>query len=106
MSVQGTIKVALALVEGATVDLGSATRQINGAFSLTLENGTGDNQADLVFADQRTLAASATENLDLAGTLAQTFGATLTITNRAIMQFEPLAQKVCNGNGPASGGHP
>jgi len=38
--------------------------------------------------------------------LSRLFGATLTITNRAIMQFEPLAQKVCNGNGPASGGHP
>ncbi len=33
------------------------------------------------------------------------FGTTLGISNRAIMQFEPLAQKVCNNLGPTSGGH-
>lgn len=38
--------------------------------------------------------------------LSRLFGATLGISNRAIMQFEPLAQKVCNGLGPAKGGHP
>jgi len=35
--------------------------------SLTLTNGTGANQADTVWSDQRTLTASSTEDLDLAG---------------------------------------
>ncbi|HKF95097.1 MAG TPA: hypothetical protein VKB96_10975 [Gammaproteobacteria bacterium] len=34
-------------------------------------------QADIMFADTRTLAASATENLDLTGTLINAFGATI-----------------------------
>jgi hypothetical protein len=40
-----------------------------------LDNGTGTAQADLNFHDQRTLIASATEDLDLAGSLAGPFGA-------------------------------
>jgi hypothetical protein len=40
--------------------------------------GTGVTQADKLFSDQRTLAASATENLDLAGVLKDPLGATLT----------------------------
>jgi hypothetical protein len=47
------------------------TRQIN------LATGTGANQADKIFHDERTLTASATENLDLSGTLTDAFGATL-----------------------------
>jgi hypothetical protein len=50
----------------------SFTRQIN------LASGVGANQADKIFHDTRTLGASATENLDLAGTLVDAFGATLT----------------------------
>ena len=39
----------------------------------TLTNGTGANQADLVYHARRTLVASATEDLDLAGVLVGTF---------------------------------
>lgn len=42
-------------------------------------SGTGANQADLLFMDERTLSASATEDLDLAGTLTDAFGATITM---------------------------
>lgn len=46
---------------------------------LELASGVGANQADILFADERTLAASATEDLDLAGVLADAFGATITM---------------------------
>ncbi|MDQ5917570.1 MAG: hypothetical protein QG660_681, partial [Pseudomonadota bacterium] len=36
---------------------------------ITLTPGTSSGNADLIFMDTRTLAASATENLDLAGSL-------------------------------------
>jgi hypothetical protein len=43
--------------------------------SYTISNGSGANQADMIFQDQRTLAASATENLDLqTGALLDIFG--------------------------------
>jgi hypothetical protein len=43
---------------------------------LNMSTGTGANQADLVFSDQRT---TATESLDLSGTLTDAFGDTLTM---------------------------
>ncbi|MEU5974393.1 hypothetical protein [Streptomyces sp. NPDC047315] len=43
-----------------------------------LESGTAAGMADKVFHDRRTLAASATEDLDLAGTLLDAFGAAIT----------------------------
>jgi len=33
------------------------------------------------------------------------FGASLALTDRAVMDFEPLATANCNGKGPAAGGH-
>jgi hypothetical protein len=46
---------------------------------INFASGVGANQADLLFADTRTLSASATEDLDLAGVLADAFGATITM---------------------------
>lgn len=45
---------------------------------IALATGTTAGKADLVFSDTRTLAASASENLDLAGGLSDAFGAALT----------------------------
>ena len=49
--------------------------KINKSYSITLGDGTGANQADRMFADQRTVADGATETLDLSGLLAPFFGA-------------------------------
>jgi hypothetical protein len=59
-------------------DIGSITFDINKQYKDSLDSGTGSSQADLVFADTRTLTASATEDLDLAGTLIDALGDTLT----------------------------
>lgn len=59
-------------------DLANAVQSINSSFADELSNGTGAvDTADMLFADQRTLAAT-TENLDLAGGLTDVFGNTLT----------------------------
>jgi hypothetical protein len=50
--------------------------KINKAYSVTLGDGTGANQADRMYADQRTLADGATETLDCSGLLSPFFGAT------------------------------
>jgi hypothetical protein len=46
--------------------------------SLRLTNGTATGNASQMWHDQRTLIASATEDLDLAGSLTNAFGVTLT----------------------------
>ena len=45
---------------------------------MSLTNGTGAGNADKIFTDRRTLAASGTEDLDLAGVLLDAFGAAIT----------------------------
>lgn len=68
------------------LDLGSPTDSFEKRQLIELSNGTGANAADLMFHDRRTLAASGTEDLDLAGVLASPFGATLTFAEiRAVM---------------------
>lgn len=78
MSLTSTIAVAVSAIQIPTIDLGSAVAQLSKSYRVDLANGTAAGQADRVFHDQRTLTASATEDIDLAGTLTDVFGATLT----------------------------
>jgi len=68
----------------------------------TIANGTGANQADVIWQDKRTLAASASESLDLqTGALADSFGATLTLSKiKAII----IAADAANTNDVQVGG--
>lgn len=63
----------------AALDLASASVPLSKVYRTSLLSGTGAGQADKIFYDQRTLNASATENLDLAGTLVDALGATFTL---------------------------
>lgn len=49
-------------------------------YTQNLSSGTGANQASDIFQDNRTIAASSSENLDLSGTLTNAFGVTLNFT--------------------------
>ena len=62
-----------------TIDFGSAAATVTRAYELALTNGTGAGQADRLWSDQRTLTASATEDLDLAGVLTDALGTTLSL---------------------------
>jgi hypothetical protein len=65
------------LLTGAT-DLQPRSAPLNYQVSKALTNGTGANQANAMFSDQREIAASGNDDLDLAGTLTDAFGATVT----------------------------
>jgi hypothetical protein len=65
----------------AALDLGiiaAASAAIAGTRDLVLADGTGAAQADRVFSDTRTIAASSNDDLDLAGVLADAFGTVIT----------------------------
>lgn len=62
-------------------DLSTLTDVFQQDFGLTFGNGTGANQANMWWHDQRTLGASASENIDLAGSLVSNFGTTITFTS-------------------------
>jgi hypothetical protein len=62
----------------SALDLVTVSSPIDLAARIDLATGTGLGQADMQWSDRRTLAASASENLDLAGSLTGPLGTTLT----------------------------
>lgn len=80
MGLAATIKAAIAYKLSGSPDLGSVRSEYGGHANTELQNGTGDFQATKVFSDTRQLAASATEDLDLSGTLASPLGGTVVFT--------------------------
>ncbi len=69
------------------LDIGTPTDTFQKRSKIELTNGTGSSAADPMFHDQRTLAASGTEDLDLAGALTNPLtGAAMTFVElRALM---------------------
>jgi hypothetical protein len=61
-----------------------------------LANGTGASQADRMFSDTRTLGASANEDLDLAGSLVDAFGAVLTFVKVKALKIKASAANTNN----------
>jgi hypothetical protein len=80
----GTLTSKLALQVSATglqtVGLGTSDDPIALDYTQLLASGTGANQASNIYHDRRTLGASASESLDLAGVLTNKFGTVLTFT--------------------------
>jgi len=80
VTISGSINIQAAIDSVDALDLRSITDPIRYGANYSFTNGTGANQANQVFADTRTLSASATEDLDLAGGLTDSHGVTLTFT--------------------------
>lgn len=78
MPLTSRISVAVSATQTAALDLGSAQALLSKSYVADLANGTNVGQADRVFHDTRTLAASANEDLDLAGVLTDALGGSLT----------------------------
>jgi hypothetical protein len=85
------------------LDLGQdAEYSFKGGRAVNFTQGVGANQIDVIFADQRTLAPSATENLDFAGTSLQTaFGANITLVELKLLQ---VCASTANTNNVILGG--
>ncbi|WP_267244353.1 hypothetical protein [Streptomyces sp. PR69] len=78
MSLTSTLALAAFAEQSNALDLGSGKAPVRLQRSVQLGSGTGAGQADLVWSDRRTIAASGSEDLDLAGVLLDAFGATVT----------------------------
>lgn len=90
------------------LDLSTPTDPLVYAIKTILASGTGANQADRIFHDQRTLGASATEDLDLAGSLTGPLGSTLTFARIKLVLVTAAAGNTNNVQvtRPASNGVP
>lgn len=80
------------------LDLITGKAALSYAKSMSLGSGAGLGQADRMWTDQRTLAASGTENLDLAGALVDAFGATVTFARIKLVAVTASAANTNNVN--------
>lgn len=76
----GALKMSVSGTLSKDVDIGSLSHNISYAQSYTLTNGTSANQANMMFTDTRTINASSSEDLDLAGGLTDPFGTSIVFT--------------------------
>lgn len=86
-------KAAISGQYSNALEFGSVEQTLKYAASHAFTDGTGANQAQKLFTDQRTLAASANESLDLSGVLQDVFGATLAFT-----KIKAILVKAADGN--------
>lgn len=81
-----------------TADLGTPVMPFGLSAAVALTSGTSAGQADRVFSDTRTLGASATEDLDLAGVLTDAFGAVITFAKIKAVVIKAAAGNTNNVN--------
>jgi hypothetical protein len=106
MPLDANVTVAVSGQHTTLLDLGPAAFPIALARAYATTNGTGLGQADRVFTDIRTLAASSTEDLDLAGVLTDAFGATITFARIKTLLVAADAANINNvvvGNAATNG---
>ena len=72
-----SIKLIVSGSQTSPMDLGTAELPFSLSKLIALAAGVGADQSDVLFTDTRTLAASASENIDLAGSLQNAFGSTI-----------------------------
>jgi hypothetical protein len=78
MALTSTLTARIEANYTKVLDLTTGTTPLDQAKRLTWASGVAINTADLIFSDQRTITASSNEDLDLAGSLTDAYGATLT----------------------------
>lgn len=85
MAVTGQASASFVGTQTASLDLGVAKAAQATTWTVPFTDGTGINQADRLWTDTRTLTASSSENLDLAGGLTDPYGATITFARIRLM---------------------
>ena len=96
MPLTSTLNFSVSGVQTTALDLGTASLPFTLNSNFTLASGVAANQADRVFTDTRTLGASATEDLDLAGVLLDAFGAAITFVKLKALVIKAAAANTNN----------
>lgn len=92
MSLSGKIIIKTLANLVSALDLASATVPLANTKEFRFGSGTGAGQVNNIFSDSRTLAASGSEELDLAGGLTNALGAVLTFTKvKALIVYASAA---------------
>lgn len=107
-SLTTTLTASLQAALSNPIDLVTGAAPLDYTKKMTWTNGTLVNTADKVFSDTRTVTASSTDALDLAGSLTDIYGATLTFVEVRGLLVVAAAGNTnnCRLNRPASNGVP
>lgn len=96
MAITGTLQEVIQLVHTSALDLSTPSENVitpSSYPSWTVADGSGADQMDIIWHDQRTLAAGTPENLDLSGSLTDAYGTTM---NFAIVKLIMVASASAN----------
>lgn len=77
MPLQSEISLSIRSAQTGNSDFGGPNFSPDFDAIIQLTNGTGANQADILFVDERTVASAANDDLDLAGVLQSAFGSVI-----------------------------
>jgi hypothetical protein len=106
MPLTSKLKVSVDAKLTQTLDLAEGTVPMLKEYAAALATGIGAGQADKVWHDQRTLALSTGEDIDLAGTLVDAFGNALTfvkVKGLLVSAAATNANNVVVGNAATNG---
>ena len=103
MPLKCQIAAGIAALQTSNLDMGMPTFQILKVDDITLNDGSGANQAQRIFSDTRTIAASANDDLDLSGVLVDALG---TVLNFTAIKAIYIKAANANINNVVVGGHP
>lgn len=108
MALTTTITTNISATQTNPLDLVTGSGKHVKSLATLLSSGTGSGSADLIFSDTRTVAASGTDALDLAGSLTSLYGTTLTFVKLKFLLVFAAAGNTNNVrlNRPASNGVP
>lgn len=95
-TLDASIKATIAIISGRTFDFANPGQSIGETPSVSITTvGSGANSANQIWSDQRTLSASASENLDFSGSLTNCYGQTVAFT---IIKFIYIRNRSTTGN--------
>lgn len=109
MALTGKLTIDFTATQTGSNDFGGPNFTPQFRHIYNIANGTGDDQADILWMDERTISASSTEDLDMAGVLSDAFGATVTAAEIVGILIDAAAGNtndvvVGNGTNPIVGG--
>lgn len=85
MTLAAVVTVAASANVTDTLNLGDAAANLATQFGVSLTDGASAGQANVAFWDKRTLSASGSQTLDLAGSLQDPFGNTITFARVKVL---------------------
>ena len=103
MTLRTEITAAIKADLVGSADFANPTFRLPAQPKIVLLSGTGPNQADVLFSDQRTLAASANEDIDLVGALNDPLGQLVSVAKLKALLIRAAAG---NTNNVIVGGAP